>query len=95
MVNKYIVLLLLVFLFPLLVDTEYHTPVTGGTLPYQGTVCSTSPVYGGPDASIFPTFGTVQAGTVVTLRELSKPTGTWVMIQRARWIPLRAICKWN
>lgn len=101
--NKYILLLVLfgMALMPMPFNTEYQSPAIdgdvfiGGQLPYWGEVCESTPVYGGPDAEIYPTFGMVQAGEIVTLRELSKPVGDWVMIQRARWIPLSAVCNWN
>ena len=83
-------------------DTEYRPQIAieddiymGGQLPQYGKLCYSADVRGGPDEIVYEVIETLPVGTVVSLHELSKPDGTWVMIQRARWIPLRAICKWN
>ena len=81
-------------------DTEYHPQIVieddmyiSGQLPQYGKLCLSADVRGGPDENIYDVIETLPIGAVVSLHELSKPDGTWVMIQRARWIPLSAICK--
>lgn len=81
-------------------DTEYQPQIVieddmyvSGQLPQYGRLCFSADVRGGPDETIYEVIETLPVGTVVPLHELSKPDGTWVMIQRARWIPLSAICK--
>jgi hypothetical protein len=69
--------------------------LTGISLPPYGTLCVDTPVYGGPDASIYTPLYTLPAGEVVQLREQPEiEPRDWVMIAVARWIPLSAVCEW-
>jgi hypothetical protein len=69
--------------------------LTGISLPPYGTLCVDTPVYGGPDASIYAPLYTLPAGEVVQLREQPRfEPRDWVMIDTARWIPLSALCEW-
>jgi hypothetical protein len=78
-----------------LVITLDNDILTGISLPPYGTLCMDTPVYGGPDASIYTPLYTLPAGEVVQLREQPEiEPRDWVMIDTARWIPLSAVCEW-
>ena len=66
--------------------------IMSNKLPERGTVCVDAIVRGGPDANIYGALYTIPAGTPVRLRDQSRPTGEWVMIERAQWIPITALC---
>ena len=66
--------------------------IIGNKLPEWGTVCGDTEVRGGPDAGIYNVLYTIPDGTKVRLRDQSKPTGEWVMIEPAQWIPITALC---
>lgn len=66
--------------------------ITGVSLPRFGTLCEEAEVRGGPDAAIYKPLYVLPAGERVRLREQSNPTGEWVMIEPAKWIPLKAVC---
>jgi hypothetical protein len=102
------VLLLITFLFPSPGDAGARPAspplaavitldgdiLTGISLPPYGTLCEDTPVYGGPDASIYKPLYTLPAGEVVRLREQPEIVNRdWVMIKVARWIPLSAVCE--
>ena len=66
--------------------------IMGNKLPEWDTVCGGAEVRGGPDAGIYGVLYIIPDGTSVRLRDQSKPTGEWVMIEPARWIPITALC---
>ena len=66
--------------------------IMGNKLPEWGTVCGDAEVRGGPDAGIYGVLYIIPDGTSVRLRDQSKPTGEWVMIEPAQWIPITALC---
>ena len=66
--------------------------IMGNKLPEWGTVCGDTEARGGPDAGIYGVLYIIPDGTSVRLRDQSSPTGEWVMIEPARWIPITALC---
>lgn len=66
----------------------------GNQLPYWGEICTATKVYGDP-YGLSEVGYSVSIGDVVSLHELSKPTGDWVSIAAAHWIPLSAVCPWG
>ena len=66
--------------------------IMGNRLPQYGTICGDAEVRGGPDAGIYGVLYIIPDGTSVRLRDQSSPTGEWVMIEPARWIPITALC---
>lgn len=63
----------------------------GGQLPPSGTLCADTPIYGNVGGT-GATYGMLHKGDVVSLREMAQGGHNWVMIDRARWIPLDAVC---
>jgi hypothetical protein len=66
----------------------------GGQLPMWGEICTATGVYGDP-YGLSESLYSVSVGQVVSLHELSADGRPWVMIEKARWIPLSAVCPWG
>lgn len=70
--------------------------VTGNTLARWGELCTVTPVYGGPDTTIYDPLYEIPDGTLVRLHELSRGEDrSWVMIEPARWIRISALCTYK
>lgn len=63
----------------------------GGQLPRWGVVGETVQVVSSPRDEASPLY-TLPIGSRVRLRELSRPTGEWVMIAPAEYVRLEAVC---
>ncbi len=96
--NKFILVLSLILSIGVAGSRNMATPeddvFTGNQLPYWGEICTDAKVYGDP-YGLSEVGYSVSIGEIVSLHELSKPTGDWVSIAAAHWIPLSAVCPWG
>jgi hypothetical protein len=95
-VNKALILFLLIgCVFPeatILSNSMIEDDVIiSNALPDWGRVCIASDVRGGPD-EMYAVRYSVLVGERVRIHDQSQPTGTWVSIGAAQWLPLKNLC---
>lgn len=91
--KHYIHLIVFVLALSAFIEPVHCKPLNtyGGQLPRWGVIGEAVSVVDSPrdDANLLYT---LPAGFHVRLRELSRPTGEWVMIAPAEYIRLEAVC---